>query len=144
MKTYHISINGQPAFVITEEDLAKQAAEGKYPKGTLIWSEGMNDWDSIEKHFQVPATPPPLPTATKAGSSRTSDKRSIPFAAILWFALFLLDLLCFMFADFDIYGNRAVRMQMLFWIFLFFSFGKSIKALRNPPQKNNESILYNR
>lgn len=55
MKEYYIALNGQQEGPLSEQNLRDAAAAGTYPKDALIWCEGMEDWEPLEKHFQVAA-----------------------------------------------------------------------------------------
>ena len=56
MKEYYVSINGQQQTVVPADTLSRDVAAGKYPENTLIWCEGMTDWEPIKNHFQSPET----------------------------------------------------------------------------------------
>lgn len=60
MKYYYIEIKGQQQGPWTIEELKNM----RLTKGTIVWADGMNDWDKIEnieelKDIAIP-TPPPL------------------------------------------------------------------------------------
>lgn len=64
MNQYYIIVNGQQEGPINEDELQTAVSAGKYATGMLIWREGMEGWEPIEQHFQLPTAPPPLPTGT--------------------------------------------------------------------------------
>lgn len=62
MKQYYVAKNGVQEGPYEEAALKADAAAGKYPKNTIIWCEGMDDWEPIGEHFQLPsAAPTPKP-----------------------------------------------------------------------------------
>lgn len=57
MKQYYVIKDGVQEGPYEEATLKADAAAGKYPKGTLIWGEGMGNWEPIEKHFAFSSAP---------------------------------------------------------------------------------------
>jgi len=58
---YFISVADQSTGPFPIEHIEKEIAEGLIQKGTLIWTEGMENWETADTHFShLFLTPPPL------------------------------------------------------------------------------------
>ncbi len=63
---YHVAIDGKTQGPFAGDALKQLAASGKLTDTTLVWTDGMNDWQPAAKVDALkpllgPATPPPLP-----------------------------------------------------------------------------------
>lgn len=126
MKQYYVAKNGVQEGPYEEAALKADAAAGKYPKGTLIWSEGMPGWEPIEAHFQLPAAPPtppavpdsapaPVPPPPPASAQPYPCPPPAPTASYTFGQAITA---CFKrYADFN---GRASRSE--YWWFFLFSF----------------------
>lgn len=65
MKTYYIAVpGGSPVGPLDEEVIKKGVEDGTYKIDSLVFCEGMADWEPLSKHIAVtPPTPavPPVP-----------------------------------------------------------------------------------
>lgn len=146
MKEYHVSVSGQQPVLVDENVLAKEAAEGKYLVNTLIWCEGMTDWEPIGKHFRMPLSPPPLSAVGNAfaGVARTgavkktaagqqkSGSQSCVKSSIPWYVgkacLFFLISLLFLFYTLCRETNSYIHARALLGFLVFLCWG--IKVLK--------------
>ncbi|MCL5776748.1 SPFH domain-containing protein [Limibaculum sp. FT325] len=67
---WHIAENGQTTGPFSRADLGRMTAEGRFTRGTLVWSPGMEGWTAagevaaLAQLFTI-APPPPPPPAPK-------------------------------------------------------------------------------
>lgn len=144
MNNWYVATPDGKEIMLAEDELLAGVSTGQYAAGTLIWREGLEAWEPIEKHFRRPASPPPIPAAASAAAcvvpagktdvaqenqasvGRPRTGCSVPsyvWKAGLWFLVSLFFLFCALFCDMKGY------LQIKCWLFFLGTLGWGIHAL---------------
>ena len=63
MKSWYVAVNGQQQGPFSQEQMQNGLASGQYDQGTLVWTEGYQEWVVVSKakelHQAVVPQPPP-------------------------------------------------------------------------------------
>jgi len=120
MKKYYISApGGSPEGPFDEETIKKGIEDGTYKSDSLVFSEGMADWEPVSKHIVVaaPASPvPPVPPAPAVPPVPPAPQAGISAAGNTGYSFGQSISSCFKrYAKFD---GRACQSEY-WWFFLF-------------------------
>ena len=155
MKNWYVVTPDGKEIMMPEDELLAGVSAGQYAAGTLIWREGLETWEPIEKHFpEAFRKLPPIPAAASAAActeparrpdvakenresgGRSCTGRPVPsyvWKAGLWFLVSLLCLLCALF------GDMKGSLQIKFWLGFLGALGWGIHALDSGATKHNNN-----
>lgn len=130
---WYYAKNGQSAGPVGDEDMAALIRDGAVTDSTLVWKEGMANWQPARAAGLSPAIPPPppgappLPPVPEPSPAGAASDRSLPVLAhILAFLTGFLGPLIVLLATQDAsakaHARRALNWQISLMIYLLISF----------------------
>jgi hypothetical protein len=79
MREWHYVVEGQQQGPIPEPELVNMLRSGQIPRGTMVWTQDMQDWaqaDHIEGLIPLALSPPPIPRPASTSSPAASQALS--------------------------------------------------------------------
>ena len=115
---WHCAIDGQQQGPFTVDQLREMANRGAVQPGTLVWTDGMAEWQPISAtplYQMLASSPPPVTRAAQAQQSYpTTTSAGVGFADAVKICL----------SKYVDFTGRAVRSE--YWYFTLFSFLASL------------------